>query len=110
LNLAIQFGEGVPEQVAVPGILNGLKLVQDALPRQLQPLKTVELIHLTRGPARLGPELLSAVSAGCASTDLLSHPRAMPLIIRKVNRGNSVAALKRVLSQARTVAPWTRRR
>jgi hypothetical protein len=53
LNSAIQFSEGAPEQVAVPGILNGLKLVQDTLPRQLQSLKTVELIHLKRGQARL---------------------------------------------------------
>jgi hypothetical protein len=54
LNPAIQFGEGVPEHVAVPGILNGLKLVQDTLPRQLQPLQAVELIDLKRGQARPG--------------------------------------------------------
>ena len=34
-------------------ILGGLELVQDALPGQLQPLETAELIHLKRGQARL---------------------------------------------------------
>jgi hypothetical protein len=43
----------MPEHVAVTGILGGLELVPDALPGQLQPLKTVELIHLKRGQARL---------------------------------------------------------
>jgi len=65
------------ENVAVTRILGGLELVQDALPGQLQPLETAELIHLKRGQASSGSELPSAASACCASTDLLSQPRAM---------------------------------